>query len=417
MTQHSRRLFLQSLAASALYGENLPPIRAITKGPKFHWFAYYDKLQFDPSSRYALGMEVDFEHRSPRPEDEITLGIVDTENKDQWQSFGKTRAWNWQQGAMLQWLPGSNTDVIWNDRRDHQFVSIIRNIRTGKERVIPAPIYCLSPDGKTALYPDFRRLNDCRPGYGYAGISDPNSAVLSPENAGIWKLDLESGKSTLIISLADIVKVPNPVPPPKMLGIGDKWEDYWKTAKHWFNHLLVSPDGKRFIFLHRWRGEVEGRSFSTRLFTADMTGQNLHVLDPYGRTSHFVWRDPQTVTAWAWHPSHNNRFYNYTDRTDKVEVIGKDVMTENGHNTFLRNNRWILNDTYPDKQKLQHPYLFEIATERKVPLGHFLSPPEYTGEWRCDNHPRSSPDGKKVCIDSPHNGGRQMYLIDISGIS
>ena len=34
-----------------------PPVRPITKGPKFHWFGYYDKLQFDPSSRYALGME------------------------------------------------------------------------------------------------------------------------------------------------------------------------------------------------------------------------------------------------------------------------------------------------------------------------------------------------------------------------
>jgi len=49
-------------------------------------------------------------------------------------------------------------------------------------------------------------------------------------------------------------------------------------------------------------------------------------------------------------------------------------------------------------------------------LVHFLSPPEYTGEWRCDTHPRSSRNGRMVCIDSPHNGGRQLYLIDISGI-
>ncbi len=36
--------------------------RPITSGPKHHWFGYYDKLQFDPSARYALGMEVGFEH-------------------------------------------------------------------------------------------------------------------------------------------------------------------------------------------------------------------------------------------------------------------------------------------------------------------------------------------------------------------
>ena len=40
-----------------------PPVRTITRGPKHHWFGYYDKLQFDPSGRFVLGMEVDFEHR------------------------------------------------------------------------------------------------------------------------------------------------------------------------------------------------------------------------------------------------------------------------------------------------------------------------------------------------------------------
>jgi hypothetical protein len=77
----------------------------------------------------------------------------------------------------------------------------------------------------------------------------------------------------------------------------------------------------------------------------------------------------------------------------------------------------VLNDTYPDRERLQHPYLYHIPTDRRVPLGHFHSPKEYTNEWRCDTHPRSSRDGKWACIDSPHGGnGRQMYLIDLRGI-
>ena len=31
----------------------LPPVQQITRGPKFHWFGYYDKLQFDPTGRYV----------------------------------------------------------------------------------------------------------------------------------------------------------------------------------------------------------------------------------------------------------------------------------------------------------------------------------------------------------------------------
>ena len=50
--------------------------------PKHHWFSYYDKLQFDPTGRYALGMEVDFEHRSPRAEDSIRVGLVDLQDND-----------------------------------------------------------------------------------------------------------------------------------------------------------------------------------------------------------------------------------------------------------------------------------------------------------------------------------------------
>jgi hypothetical protein len=62
-------------------------------------------------------------------------------------------------------------------------------------------------------------------------------------------------------------------------------------------------------------------------------------------------------------------------------------------------------------------YLYHLPTGRLVELGRYHSPPEYTGEWRVDAHPRHSPDGKTIVIDSPHTGaGRQLHLIDISGI-
>lgn len=408
----TRRRFLKTLAGTcatltglaASVDEKLPPVRAITRGPKHHWFGYYDKLEFDPSGRYVLGMEVDFEHRSPKPDDVIKVGMVDLEDNDRWIELGESRAWNWQQGCMLQWLPGSKTEIIWNDRAKDRFVCHILDIRSGKKRTLPNPIYALSPDARWALSTDFRRLNDVRPGYGYAGLPDPNKDVLMPDDVGIWKMDLATGKQELLLSVADAARFPNR-------------ERNWQGAKHWFNHLLVAPDGSRFIFLHRWRGAKEGRGFSTRMFTARADGQELYVLDPFGRTSYFIWRDAQHILAWALHPSHGERFYLYRDRTDQVEVVGKDVMTVNGHCSYLPGNQWILNDTYPDKDRLQHPYLYHVASGKRVPLGHFRSPPEYAGEWRCDTHPRFSPDGKNVVIDSPHGGnGRQLYLIDVSGI-
>ena len=402
-----RRTVLKCLAAAPLTmsaRETMPPIRALTHGPKFHWFGYYDKLEFDPTSRYVLGMQVDFQHRTPAPGDRVHLGIIDLESGDKWTGLGSSCAWSWQQGCMLQWLPGSRTEVIYNDRQGDRFVSHILDVRSGKRRSLPAPVYGISPDARWAVFPDFRRIHDTRPGYGYAGIPDPNKQVDAPDDAGIWHLDLGTGKHELIVPLSKAAGIPNE-------------HDDMKGAKHWFNHLLVAPDAKRFIFLHRWQRPGQA-SFMTRMFTAAPDGTDLYLVDPYGFTSHFIWRDSRHILAWARHPSHGDKFYLYEDRTDKVEVVGPDVMTVNGHCTYLPNKRWILNDTYPDAARNQNPYLYEVRTGRRVPLGHFHSPPEYDGEFRCDTHPRFSPDGRKVVIDSPHGGnGRQMYLFDVGAIA
>jgi hypothetical protein len=405
-----RRRFVNLLAGTAPaialgQREELPPVRALTRGPGFHWFGYYDKLEFDPTGRYVLGMRVNFEHRSPKPDDVIQLGMIDTEAGDRWIDLGESRAWCWQQGCMLQWVPGSRSEVIWNDRDGDRFVSCILDVKTRKKRTLPGPVYALSPDGRWAVAPNFARLQDCRPGYGYVGVPDRNESVKAPEDDGIWRMDLKSGKRELIIPYAEAFRVPY-----EKGGLDE--------AKHWFNHLLFAPDGKRFIFLHRWRGPKQSRTgFETRMFTASAEGKDLYVLDPYGKTSHFIWRDGNNVLAWSWHPSRGDRFYLYEDRTPNVQVVGEGVMTVNGHCAYLPGNKWILNDTYPDKQRNQNPYLFHVATGKRHPLGHFQLPREYAGEWRCDTHPRFSPNGRKVVIDSPHGGnGRQLYLIDISGV-
>jgi len=428
---NTRRDFIKQIAGGAAVlsmpallsfaKENNLPVRAITKGAKFHWFGYYDKIQFDPTNRYLLGMQVDFEMRSPTKNDVIKIGYIDLQDNDKWVEIGESRSWGWQQGCMLQWIPGSDSKVIWNDRRGNNFLSIIKNIKTREEKIISKAVYALSPDGVHAIGTDFSRIQNYRKGYGYPGGKDPFKQQNAPKNSGIYKINLKTGKSELIISYKEISKIPN-----AGTDISDKW--------HYFNHLLVSPDGERFIFLNRWRDapipdEVLTspdeynkirNNYTTRMFTAGMNGKNVYLLDPSGKTSHFIWKDPNHITAWTRPIGKDFGFWEYQDKSTEIKQIGKDIMSQNGHNTYLpgTNNDWILNDTYPQRDtREQIPYLFQQSTGKKIELGRFYEPKEYTGEWRCDTHPRSSNDGKLICIDSTHGGnGRQMYLIDISSL-
>ncbi len=383
------------------------PVRAITQGPAFHWFAYYDKYQFDPSGRYVLGMAVDFENRKPTAADTVQVGLVDLEDGDRWTALGTSCSWGWQQGCMLQWRPGSDHEVMWNDREGDRFVTRLVNIETGARQTWPWPFYALSPNGKYGVGVDFERIQDMRPGYGYPGIPDARGDVLAPDDRGAYLLDWEAGTRELVVSIAQAQAIPSDHP-------------VHSTGKHYFNHLLFSPDSRRFIFLNRWRRMEAGAAVGplhTRMFTAARTGAGVHIVDDSGHMSHFVWRDPEHILGWTHHPSHGNAFYLFRDRSAEVAAVGLGKMRVNGHCTYLADRHLVLNDTYPLAERIQELYLYDVDGDRRIDLGAFPSPPAYEGEWRVDLHPRSSRDGSQVCFDSAHGGnGRQMYLADISSL-
>src|SRR5262245_57617999 len=81
------------------------PLRAITHPPRHHYFGYYDKTCWDGSGRHVVCLESEFLDRPQAGDDVATIGVVDLEDGDRFRPIARTRAWNWQQGAMLHWLP------------------------------------------------------------------------------------------------------------------------------------------------------------------------------------------------------------------------------------------------------------------------------------------------------------------------
>lgn len=417
-----------SIACSCLSAGDGYEAVQITSGEKQTWFGYYDKWQVDPSGRFAIGCKVDQMFRSPTVKDVLEVGLIDLENGSKWRKIGESTSWGWQQGCMAQWVPGSKNEVIWNDHGEDGVISRIYNVTTGQTRQLPRPVYTMSPDGSFALSIDFERLQYYRPGYGYPSRKPRDFAVKTPDSGGIFKMDLTTGESKLVVSLEDIAAIDRPL---------GSVADYY----HWVNHLLVNPSATRFIFLNRSRpvasvqdmnawyeknshlGTFSGGStsrYKTRAMTASISGGDIYALNDDGKFSHFIWKGDDVITAWASTDDGGPQaFYEFDDRTKNYRMIDKQAMPVNGHNTYVpnTNNQWILNDTYPQgSERLQTLYLYHVPTKRKVILGRFHQPGEFRGEWRCDLHPRCDPAGQRVFFDSTHNGHRQMYMIDIRDI-
>ena len=382
--------------------EKLCPVTKATDGPLFHFFGYYDKYPWDASGHYLLSLRVAFMRRPPTPEDIAVIGMVDLRHGKCWRPLAETTAWNWQQGTHLQWLgPTHDCQIVFNLRERDHFASVILDVRNGDRRLLPRPIYAVSADGKQAVTLNFSRVARTRPGYGYVGVPDPWEKDPSPAEDGIYHMDLETGQNRLIISLAQMAQF---LREPSMDG-----------AEHWFNHLQFNPSGTRFIFLHRWRGPgMQG--WHTRLYTASPDGSGITLLAGEHLVSHFDWRDDNHVLAWSRYKGEDH-FHLYRDRSNEVEVVGADVLLQDGHCSYSPDRRWLLNDTYPDPVRSERTLmLYHPQSNTRVDVGRFYASAEITGEIRCDLHPRWSRDGTQVCFDSIHEGERQVYLMDVSNV-
>ena len=382
------------------------PVKAVTSGPNHHFFGYFDKFPWDKSGRYLLSQETGFTARQPLPGEKAVLGMIDLEDNNTFIPLAESDAWCWQQGCMFQWLNDAETKVIYNDREGDHFVSRILDVKTGETQTLCRPVYCLSPDGKWALSINFSRLDRERPGYGYPGATDKNEKVNVPDDEGIWLIDLKNNTSKLIISVAQMTDL--------------YFRSDMEQGPGWFNHLLFSPDSKRIAFFHRWRlfkddGTPGGHV--THMFTANRDGSDIWPLNLEYMSSHYTWISNDQIINFSNRYKNGWQYYLYTDRTHESKIIAKGVFPGDGHCSYSSDKRWMLTDSYPQEDDCRCLFLYDLQKKEAFEIGRFYADPAYSPATRCDLHPNWSRDDRTVCIDSIHEGSRQIYLVDVSELT
>jgi hypothetical protein len=335
------------------FGDARDRLRAVTSGPAHHFFGFND--------------------RPPGAADSVAIGIVDVENGHRFQPLAATRAWNWQQGSMLQWHPGDPDKlIVHNDLRSGRFVAVVRDTAGHEVAVYDRPVYAMAPQGRHAYSVNFARLHRHRPGYGYAGAEDAYGDDPHPSDDGLHRIDLGSGRSELIVPIDALGRI----------GTKEPITDF------------------------PWRA---------RLFTCADDGSEPACLIDADVVSHYDWLDARTLLIWARDQGTPGHFWRVDALTGERAAIGRGILIEDGHVSFSPDRRWVLNDTYPDRHDMRTLMLYRWADGERIDLARLHSPKaRWWGEIRCDLHPRWNRDGTKICIDSVHSGERQMYVMDVA---
>lgn len=367
-----------------------------------YFFGYYDKSPWDVSGRYMLCMRAKDTWSEPDPKGEAEILLFDGEAGNAFRVIAKTHTWNVQQGCMAQWLgPDYSSKIIYNDLRDGKYCSVILEVATGKERVLPMPVYSVSADGKTALTLDFSRLHSLRLGYGYAALPEKTKEVALPDETCIWKMDIETGEVVPLLKYTDFALFE---PRPEMQVEG---------SVHKVNHLMLSPNGKRFMVLYRW---FNGQRKYTRLITCNVNDTDMYVLSDDDMVSHCYWKNDEEIIAFENKHHGGAGFYLMKDRTQEYTHIWPQLSND-GHPSYCpTDNSLVVFDTYPSRSRVQEVKLGrddDTKGDSVMVIARVFSPFKYDNDTRCDLHPRWSRDGKKVCFDSVFEGHRGLYVVNV----
>ncbi len=376
-------------------------IRVSPDEPHEYFFGYYDKSPEDITGRYILCLKAENTWSETAPAEPAEILLIDTEKEEtdpeRVKTIAVTHTWNVQQGCMVQWLgPEYDRKIIYNDCRNGRFCSVILDVFNGEERELCMPVYSVSQDGTFALTLDFARLHRLRPGYGYSNLEETTKEEKLPDTTAIWKLDLIRNTAEPVLKYTDFYAFETRE---EMIG-----------AEHKVNHIMISPDGKRFMVLHRWF--VSQRKY-TRLVTVNIDGMEMYNLSDDDMVSHCWWKDDQTIIAFENKKGTGAGYYEMTDQTQVYRRLWPHISSD-GHPSVSPDGRLVVTDTYPNRNRMA--ILKVLNDDFNVVIARVFAPFKYDNDTRCDLHPRWSRDGKKIYFDSVFEGHRGLYAVPVDHI-
>lgn len=364
------------------------PIHFIKKKHTHVFFGYYDVSPFNRNTDEIIYTNL--------VEKENMMQIMrNSVSGDHEQKIADTRAWNWQQGCRLRWMPNNDREVFFNDFDGKNYFGRIVNVDTIAEKKIIAPLYDISSDGKYGLSIDFERLGVKRPGYGYVCRQyDECEHDLCSE--GIELVDIENNSKELILSFLDIQGIDGCNTGP--------------LRNNYLNHLCFSPSGRQFLFFWLTEDCSWHKAF---LLVHNLDTNVTKLLENTEKVSHYVWLDDDNIICTAVDNNKLWHYYQYNITKGTKVLLNPNVLNLDGHPS-LYNQNILLTDTYPNIMGFQRLYFADFRKHQDgINLMEIYSNCCIEGEKRTDLHPRFNEKRSLVCFDCNVGKYRQLGIMKL----
>lgn len=351
-----------------------------------YFFGYYDKSPWSPTDSDSLLC-----HRKKNNSDELELYLIRKGQAPE--VLGRTTAWTYQQGAMLQWMRSS---IIYNVIRDEVLGA---EIISGSNRVfLPWPVQSIHPYDDEYVAINYLRLKKMNAEYAYNVCCSNFSEDMGELSDGLWKVDVATKKAVLIVSLGAVCL--------------HQENESMNGATHGINHAMYSNDGEHIVFMHRWVS-VDNVRYS-RMYSVKRNGKALRLLLDDKMVSHYSWTSENHLVVYASYKGRSAYYYVNID-DGSCRLVHESLHSYgDGHPTLSPMGKLIVSDTYPDDSRRQTLFLYDVSDNKIMELGRFLSPVRFEYERRCDLHPRWNKEGNKISFDSACSGVRDSYVMDLT---
>ncbi len=342
------------------------------------FFGYFDVSPWNDSQSHILN------HIYDKYEKKLMVSCHNIKTGQNY-NVASTDAYNWQQGSRLQWV--SNEDFIFNDYQNGKFIARLFN-QQGCLDEFEFPLQVLHPNRLGFLSINYARLKDYRPDYGYDG-HDSRFSNIKDENDGIWFYDFKMKNVQQIVNLSELKSQVHES----------------NVGSHKVNHCLFSPDGAKFVFMHRFL--LNGRRVS-RLFLWE--DNKLNFIFESAVISHYCWINNEELFTWL-EKDGKESYYIVNVVTGIINPYANQEVSYwgDGHPSYCDGK--IVMDTYPNRQRYQTLRVLDLTTNNYEVVAELYAPLIFNEVRRCDLHPRWSPNGKSISVDSLHEGTRHQYII------